>query len=156
MRSLLHRSRKVARCPGTTDWDAHGSESDAASLIAAGQGVKWPLAAMLRTRAHVHRRWWQRDVASTWFEQTLNTGTCDWSPNTALDVRQGGRGFKVWLWWAFRNFEKPQVFHPNTEIIIKRGFSAGGGEPFLRRVTLKILLLPGAAYITFICALKSF
>jgi len=26
-------------------------------------------------------------------------------------------------WWPLRHFEKPQVFHLNTEMVIKRGFS---------------------------------
>jgi len=33
------------------------------------------------------------------------------------------RFFKVWPWWPLRHFEKLQLFHLNTKVVIKRGFT---------------------------------
>ena len=32
--------------------------------------------------------------------------------------------FKVWPWWPLRHFEKPQLFHLNAKMVMKRRFGA--------------------------------
>jgi len=31
--------------------------------------------------------------------------------------------YKVWPWWPLGHFQRSQLFHLNTEMVIKRGFS---------------------------------
>ena len=47
-----------------------------------------------------------------------------WNHHDAIHLVTSPRVFlKVWRWWPLRHFQRPQLFHLNAEIVVKRGFS---------------------------------